>query len=115
MSVFPVKGPPAIAVHPGELMREILDEHVRLPIAEAARRMGVARQSLYAALNGDGAVTADMALRFGCRLVGGGARTLCADAGGVRSRPSSQAIERGAQGNRSCDAGLGSRFAQNAG
>jgi hypothetical protein len=28
--------PPAFAVHPGLLMREILDEHVRLSIAEAA-------------------------------------------------------------------------------
>lgn len=55
--------------HPGELMREILDEHVKLPIAEAARRMKVSRPSLYAVLNGTSAVTADMALRFG-RLTG---------------------------------------------
>jgi antitoxin HigA-1 len=54
--------------HPGELMREILDEHLRLPIAEAARRMGVSRTAFYAVLGGDSAVTADMALRFG-RLV----------------------------------------------
>ena len=55
--------------HPGELMREILDEHVKLPIAEAARRMKISRPALYAVLNGTGAVTADMALRFG-KLVG---------------------------------------------
>ncbi|HUC63511.1 MAG TPA: HigA family addiction module antitoxin [Alphaproteobacteria bacterium] len=55
--------------HPGELMREILDDHVKLPIAEAARRMKISRPALYAVLNGTGAVTADMALRFG-KLVG---------------------------------------------
>jgi len=51
-------------------MREILDEHVRLPIAQAARRMKVSRPSLYAVLKGEGSVTADMALRF-ARLTGG--------------------------------------------
>ena len=63
----PLARPPT---HPGELMREILDEHVKLPIAEAARRMQVNRQSLYDVLNGKSAVTADMALRFG-KPVGG--------------------------------------------
>ena len=61
---------PGFAVHPGELMREILTEHLKLPIAEAARRMQISRPSLYAVLNGDGGVTADMALRFG-KLTGG--------------------------------------------
>jgi addiction module HigA family antidote len=56
--------------HPGVLMREILAEHVKLTVAEAARRMRVSRPSLYAVLNGSGAVSADMALRF-ARLTGG--------------------------------------------
>ena len=56
--------------HPGELMREIIEEHVRMPIAEAARRMDVSRQSLHAILRGESAVTPDMALRF-ARLTGG--------------------------------------------
>lgn len=56
--------------HPGELMREILDDHVKLSIAEAARRMKVSRPALYAVLNGTSAITAEMALRFG-RLAGG--------------------------------------------
>ncbi len=56
--------------HPGELMREILDEHVKLPIAEAARRMEISRPALYAVLTGTGAVTPEMALRFS-RLVRG--------------------------------------------
>ena len=61
---------PGFAVHPGELMREILTEHLKLPVAEAARRMHVSRPALYAVLNGTGGVTADMALRFG-KLTGG--------------------------------------------
>jgi antitoxin HigA-1 len=63
----PLQQPPS---HPGELMREILGDHVRMPIAEAARRMKVSRPTLYAVLNGTSAVTADMALRF-ARLTGG--------------------------------------------
>jgi antitoxin HigA-1 len=65
-----VKKPPAFAVHAGALMREILDDHVRLSVAEAARRMQISRQSLHAVLSGESAVTADMALRFG-KLVSG--------------------------------------------
>ncbi|MDE1903209.1 MAG: HigA family addiction module antidote protein [Alphaproteobacteria bacterium] len=64
---LPLKRPPT---HPGALMREILEEHVKVPIAEAARRMKVSRQSLYAVLNGASAVTADMAVRF-AKLTGG--------------------------------------------
>jgi addiction module HigA family antidote len=51
-------------------MREILEEHVKLTIAEAARRMGVSRQAVRAVLNGTATVTAEMALRF-ARLTGG--------------------------------------------
>ena len=57
-------------MHPGELMREILTEHLKMPIAEAARRMQISRPTLYAVLNGTGGVTADLALRFG-KLTGG--------------------------------------------
>lgn len=59
-----------VPTHPGELFREILDDHVKLSISEAARRMHISRQSLHAVLSGDARVTADMALRF-ARLVGG--------------------------------------------
>jgi addiction module HigA family antidote len=68
----PLRRPPS---HPGELFREILDEHLRMPVAEAARRMKISRQSLHAVLTGETSVTADMALRFG-RLTGG-APELC--------------------------------------
>ena len=63
----PLRRPPT---HPGVLMREILDDHLALPIAEAARRMQVSRPSLYAVLGGRGAVTAEMALCFS-KLAGG--------------------------------------------
>src|SRR5271155_3589659 len=56
--------------HPGELMREILDDHVKLAVAEAAKRMNVSPSALDAVLNGAEPVTAEMALRFG-RLTGG--------------------------------------------
>lgn len=46
-------------------MREILREHVEMPIAEAARRMEISRQALYDVLRGEARVTAEMALRFG--------------------------------------------------
>ena len=63
----PLKRPP---IHPGVLMREILKDHVKLTIAEAARRMKVSRPALHAVLNGRAAVSAEMALRF-ARLTGG--------------------------------------------
>jgi antitoxin HigA-1 len=51
--------------HPGELMREIIEEQMHMPVAEAAQRMQISRQALYAVLNCESAVTAEMALRFG--------------------------------------------------
>lgn len=51
--------------HPGELMAEVLHEHLTLSTAEAAKRMGVTRQALHRVLSGAGALSADMALRFG--------------------------------------------------
>ena len=50
-------------------MREILEDHLQLPVAEAARRMRVSRQTLHAVLSGEANLTAAMALRFG-RLAG---------------------------------------------
>jgi len=56
--------------HPGELIGEILEEHFRLSVADAAARMGVTRQALHAVVSGRSAVSPDMALRFG-KLVDG--------------------------------------------
>lgn len=51
--------------HPGELMAEVLHEHLALSTAEAAKRMGITRQALHRVLSGAGALSPDMALRFG--------------------------------------------------
>jgi addiction module HigA family antidote len=50
-------------------MREMLTEHIRIPLSDAARRMAVSRAALYDVLEGRAALTADMAVRFG-KLVG---------------------------------------------
>ena len=63
----PLKRPPS---HPGELIREVIEDHLCLSKAEAARRMKISRAALYAVLSGTGAVTADMAVRFAA--IGGG-------------------------------------------
>jgi antitoxin HigA-1 len=70
MPDYPVTRRPARPpTHPGALIREILEDHLRLSISETARRIHVSRQSLHAVLSGRAAVTADMALRIG-RLFG---------------------------------------------
>jgi antitoxin HigA-1 len=70
MTDLPVRARTRPPTHPGELMREIIEEHVDLSVTEAARRMGVSRQALHAVLRGRTAVSADMALRF-AQLVSG--------------------------------------------
>ncbi|HSI01833.1 MAG TPA: HigA family addiction module antitoxin [Reyranella sp.] len=70
MSEFALRKMSRAPSHPGELMREIIEEHVELAVTEAARRMGISRQALHSVLRGRSAVTADMALRF-AQLTGG--------------------------------------------
>ena len=70
MTELPVRARTRAPTHPGELMREIIEEHVDLSVTEAARRMGVSRQALHSVLRGRTAVSADMALRF-AQLVSG--------------------------------------------
>ena len=48
--------------HPGEVLREYLPE--KMAVAEAAKRLGVTRQTLSALLNGRAGVSAEMALRL---------------------------------------------------
>ena len=48
--------------HPGEVLREYLPEG--MSVTEAARRLGVTRQSLSAILNRRAGISADMALRL---------------------------------------------------
>jgi addiction module HigA family antidote len=70
MSEYVVSHQKRAPTHPGELMREIIEEHAHLSVTDAARRMGVSRQALHAVLRGRSAVSADMALRF-AQLTGG--------------------------------------------
>jgi len=70
MTEFAVRRQTRAPTHPGELMREIIEEHTHLSVTDAARRMGVSRQALHAVLRGRSAVSADMALRF-AKLTGG--------------------------------------------
>jgi antitoxin HigA-1 len=62
----PLNGLPA--VHPGEILTEILDAMPQGK-AEVARALGISRPALYNILDGKSAITAAMALRLG-RLLG---------------------------------------------
>ena len=58
----PVSSPP---VHPGEVLRDDVLPALRLSVTEAARQLGVARQTLHRILAGRAAVTPEMAVRLG--------------------------------------------------
>ena len=62
-----MKNPP----HPGGMIRDDIDE-LGLSVARAALALGVTRQQLYRVINGQSAITADMALRLE-KVIGGGA------------------------------------------
>ena len=64
----PVPGMPP--VHPGAVLAEILQDH-GMDVANAAARLGVARQKLQRLLAGQQRVSAETALRLG-RLCGNG-------------------------------------------
>ena len=51
--------------HPGELLKEDVLPALKLPVAEAARQLGVSRQTLYKILAGTSPVTPEMAVRLG--------------------------------------------------
>src|SRR6266446_1126422 len=57
--------------HPGEILRDFVLPELNMSISEAARQLGVTRQTLHAILSGRSAVTAEMALRLG-RFCGNG-------------------------------------------
>ena len=58
-------------VHPGEILKEDVLPALRLSVSEAARQLGVSRQTLHRVLAGTHGVTAEMALRLG-KLCGNG-------------------------------------------
>lgn len=51
--------------HPGELLKEDILPALRLPVAGAARQLGVSRQTLYKIIAGTSPVTPEMAVRLG--------------------------------------------------
>lgn len=57
--------------HPGELLREVSVPSRSISKAEAARLLGVSRESLYRLLNEEQPVTPQMAVRLG-KLFGNG-------------------------------------------
>jgi addiction module HigA family antidote len=55
----------SLPVHPGEILRDDVLPALRLSVTEAARPLGVARQTLHRILAGRAAVTPEMAVRLG--------------------------------------------------
>lgn len=54
-----------VPVHPGEVLREDVFPALNKPMAELSRLLGTSRTTLYAIMNGEQAVTADMACKIG--------------------------------------------------
>lgn len=58
----PVQSPP---IHPGEVLREDVLPALRLSVTEAAKQLGIARQTLHRILGEQAGVTPEMAVRLG--------------------------------------------------
>ena len=58
----PIQSPP---VHPGEILREDVLPALRLSVTDAAKQLGIARQTLHRILGERAAVTPEMAVRLG--------------------------------------------------
>ena len=56
--------PPDVAKHPGTLLREQVLPGLRLSVSQAARDLGIARQTLHRILAGEAAITPAMAARL---------------------------------------------------
>jgi addiction module HigA family antidote len=56
---MPMKNPP----HPGRLVKDEI-EALGLSVAKAAQGLGVTRQQLYRVINGESAISAEMAIRL---------------------------------------------------
>jgi addiction module HigA family antidote len=68
-----VRKPPRMPpVHPGEVLRDDVLPALDVSVSEAARQLGVSRQSLHRIMAGQQPVTVEMALRLG-RFCGNGA------------------------------------------
>ncbi len=60
-------------VHPGEILREDVLPALELSVSEAARQLGVSRQTLHRIMAGTHAITPEMAVRLG-KFCGNGPR-----------------------------------------
>jgi addiction module HigA family antidote len=83
--------------HPGSLIKDDI-EALGLSVAEAATGLGVTRQQLYKIINGESAVTPEMAIRLE-KAFGGSADTwrkmqASYDLARVRARSAEIAVER---------------------
>jgi addiction module HigA family antidote len=83
--------------HPGSLIKDDI-EALGLSVAEAATGLGVTRQQLYKIINGESAVTPEMAIRLE-KAFGGSADTWLKmqasyDLARVRARSAEIAVER---------------------
>lgn len=52
-------------VHPGEILREDVLPALKLSVSEAARQLGVSRQTLHRIMAGTHSITPEMAVRIG--------------------------------------------------
>ena len=63
------KKPHAVTIrcptHPGEVLREDVLPSLKITITDAAKELGIARQSLHRVLAGEMSITPEMALRLG--------------------------------------------------
>ncbi len=50
--------------HPGEILKELVIEALGMTITDASKHLNVSRKTLSKILNGRGAITPEMALRF---------------------------------------------------
>ncbi|MCH9019896.1 MAG: HigA family addiction module antidote protein [Proteobacteria bacterium] len=60
-------------VHPGEILREDVLPALELSVSEAARQLGVSRQTLHRIMAGSHSITPEMAVRLG-KFCGNGPR-----------------------------------------
>ncbi len=60
-------------VHPGEILREDVLPALELSVSEAARQLGVSRQTLHRIMAGTHSITPEMAVRLG-KFCGNGPR-----------------------------------------
>lgn len=58
----PIQSPP---IHPGEILREDVLPALRLSVTDAAKQLGIARQTLHRILAERAVVTPEMAVRLG--------------------------------------------------